>query len=179
MTAIICLSCNQPKNSSNAPTNTTKENQNLSASMSDEEKIIQSKRELSNEAIRYKDTNGVATLWGDDFEMLTSRNVTIKGVENNRHFYAMEFANKPEVKYERKPSEIKAFPQWRMASEYGVWTGSWKEADGKVNLTGTYYAKWHFTGNQWKLRSETYTAISCEGSRFCDQVPILEYSIPF
>lgn len=145
----------------------------------DDEKIIRSMRQRYNEAIQYHDTIGITTVWGNDFEMLTSRNVQIKGTENNRRSFANEFTNKPNVKYTRTPSEIKTFPQWRMASEYGTWVGQWAEQDGLVTIKGTYYAKWHFTGHEWKLRMEVFTAESCNGSKYCDKVPILEESVNF
>ncbi len=145
----------------------------------EEEKIIRSLRQRYNEAIQLHDTMGITTVWGNDYEMLTSRNQQIKGIENNRRSFAKEFAANPGVKYTRTPMEIVPFSQWRMASEYGTWVGQRTEADGLVTIKGTYYAKWHFTGHEWKLRMEVFTAISCDGSKFCDQVPILEEAVNF
>ncbi|MEP7269799.1 MAG: nuclear transport factor 2 family protein [Saprospiraceae bacterium] len=170
------LSCHQ----NTANNNPKEELQNRTTTkMSEEEMIIRSKRELSNQAIQFHDTDGISIIWCEDFQTITSRNEEITGIAANRHSYAQEFSSKDSLKYIRTPLEIKTNPKWRMASESGTWVGQWSEPDGPVTVKGTYYAKWHYLGNQWKVRMEVYTAISCEGSRYCDQVPILEYDKPF
>ena len=175
---VLVISCK--KNMSTKPTSESPETQvQNSLIQTEEEKIIRSLRQRSNEAIQFQDTTGITTVWGNDFEMLTSRNQQIKGIENNRRAFAKEFMTKPAVKYIRTPTEIKTFSQWRMASEYGNWQGSWTEPDGLVMIKGTYYAKWHFTGHEWKLRMEVFTAEACTGSKFCDQVPILEEAVSY
>jgi len=175
---VFIIHCKQTTNSKPNIVNPDNQVQQLSV-QTEEEKIIRSMRQRYNEAIQLHDTMGITTVWGNDFEMLTSRNQQIKGIENNRRLFIKEFKERPNVKYTRTPTEVKPFPQWRMASEYGVWQGQWSEPDGLVMIKGTYYAKWHFTGHEWKLRMEVFTAESCQGSKFCDQVPILEEAKDF
>lgn len=171
---LACKPTSKPVSSSQSAVSET-----VQPKQTEEEKIILSLRQRYNEAIHLHDTMGITTVWGKDYEMLTSRNQQIKGIENNRRSFAKEFAANPSVKYTRTPKEIVPFSQWRMASEYGTWVGQRTEADGLVTIKGTYYAKWHFTGHEWKLRMEVFTAISCDGSKFCDEVPILEEAVNY
>jgi hypothetical protein len=91
-----------------------------------------------------------------------------------RQSFAQEFKLKPDVVYIRTPVTIQVYENWDMASEIGTWTGQWKEPDGLVKLTGTYYAKWHKLNSVWKIRAEIFTPLTCDGSKLCDQKPELE-----
>ena len=73
--------------------------------------------------------------------------------------------------YRRTPDEVTVYAPWLMAAERGRWTGSWTDPDGKIQLTGSYYAKWRKVDGQWLVESETYVPETCTGGAYCTRVP--------
>lgn len=140
--------------------------------LTDEQQIRQA-REQSNQAIARHDSMALATYWTEDFHLITSRNTEVSGREANRKSFANEFKNKPDVIYVRTPARVEVFSDWGMASETGTWTGQWKEPDGQVQVSGTYYAKWHTINGVWKIRAEVFTPLHCTGNSFCLKKPSL------
>lgn len=138
----------------------------------EDETLIRSVRQKSNDAIARQDTVALAETWTTDYHIISSRNFEISGMENNRHNFAREFATKKELLYVRTTGNLELFTDWNMASESGTWTGQWREPDGLVKFSGTYLAKWHKVGGQWKIRAEIFVPLSCSGSSFCEKKPI-------
>jgi ketosteroid isomerase-like protein len=136
-----------------------------------EAKIIEGLRAQSNLAIAQKDTNKIASFMAPDFTIVSSRSFEGKTREVGRHLFALEYATKKDVIYERIPDKVQVYPNWKMAAEYGHWTGSWIEPDGKIQLEGTYYAKWHKLNGEWKIRVEVFVPLACKGSAACDKRP--------
>lgn len=139
---------------------------------SDEQQIREARR-LSNQAISKHDSLTVASFWTDDFVLISSRNAEVHGKNENLHWLSKEFSSKPDVVYVRTPKQVDVYDNWKMASESGTWIGEWKAADGRVKISGTYYAKWHKTENGWKIRAEVFTPLKCAGSNFCKELPKL------
>jgi ketosteroid isomerase-like protein len=136
-----------------------------------EAKIIEGLRTQSNLAIAQKDTNKIASFMAPDFTIVSSRSFEGKTREVGRHLFALEFATKKDVIYERIPEKVQVYQNWKMAAEYGRWTGSWIEPDGKIQLEGNYYAKWHKLNGEWKIRVEVFVPLACKGSAACDKRP--------
>ncbi|MDZ7647055.1 MAG: nuclear transport factor 2 family protein [Cytophagales bacterium] len=128
----------------------------------------------SNQAIANHDSLAVADFLTEDFHIVSSRNSESSGRDSMRQSFSQEFKVKPDVIYIRTPVTIQVYENWDMASEIGTWTGQWQEPDGLVKLTGSYYAKWHKVNGTWKIRAELFTPLTCEGSKFCDQKPMIE-----
>ncbi len=139
---------------------------------SQEESLIRSSREKSNQAIAQRDTATLASLWTNDFHVVSSRNAEMSGRIPNRDRFAADFANRPDILYVRTPEVIKVFEQWNMASEAGHWSGHWTDNGVRVELGGTYFAKWHKINGRWLIRAEIFVPLTCAGGKFCDQVPI-------
>ena len=94
-----------------------------------------------------------------------------EGRDANIESFADQFRTRPDVVYRRTPDAVRVFKPWLMASEYGTWTGSWTEADGKIQLTGRYFAKWRKVNDAWLIESETYVPEGCTGGASCTRVP--------
>jgi len=144
-----------------------------SAQRSDEQQIREA-RLLHNRALADHDTVAISSFHTSDYHVISSRNFTIQGRDQNSYFLSREFKEKKGVVYVRASKSIEVFPEWSMAGENGVWSGQWQEADGLVKLSGTYYAKWHKINGQWKIRAEIFTPLRCSGSKFCNTEPRLE-----
>lgn len=136
--------------------------------MSKDELAIRERRALFNQAIANHDTLHIGDLWMENFSLLTSTNLSIVGKQENIESFTTHFIDRPDVLYVRTPNQIKIFDAWGMASESGHWEGSWSDGDGKIEIGGTYYAKWHKVDSQWLLRAEVYTPTHCAGGIYCD-----------
>jgi ketosteroid isomerase-like protein len=139
-----------------------------------EEALIRTARQQFNNAIAQHDSTNIASFCTEDYTAVSSRNFEIKGIEGEVKALATEFRTRKEVLYVRTPTQVDVFNAWNMASEMGNWTGQWQEADGLVKLSGTYYAKWHKVKGTWKIRAEVFTPLTCGGSKFCDQAPVIQ-----
>lgn len=140
--------------------------------MSRDEESIRETRALFNQAIANHDTLHIGDSWMNDFLLLTSTNMHVEGKEENIKSFSQHFKDRPDVIYIRTPKKIDVFESWGMASEYGQWEGSWTDIDGKIEVGGTYYAKWHKVENEWRLRAEIYTPTHCQGGEYCTQLKI-------
>ena len=81
-------------------------------------------------------------------------------------------ADAADVIYVRTPDVIRVFPEWKMASETGTWVGRWSQDKDKIELSGTYFAKWHKVKGAWLIRAEIFVPLRCTGGKYCDQGPI-------
>jgi ketosteroid isomerase-like protein len=142
----------------------------LAVQQSDEEQI-RARRESSNQAIARHDTAGIGAILADNVVVVTSNSVHRAGREANEQSFAEQFQSRPDVVYRRTPSEVRVFAPWLMASESGTWTGSWTDADGRIQLSGRYFAKWRKLKGQWLVESETYVPETCTGGAFCSKAP--------
>jgi ketosteroid isomerase-like protein len=136
-----------------------------------DEQEIRARRESSNAAIARHDPAGIGAILLDDVVVVTSNSVHRPGRAANEESFAEQFRTRPDVVYRRTPAEVRVFAAWLMASESGTWTGSWTDPDGKIQLTGRYFAKWRKRGGQWLVESETYVPETCTGGGYCTRVP--------
>lgn len=132
---------------------------------------IRQRRESSNAAIVRHDTAGIAAVLAPHVTVVTSNSVHVAGRAPYMQRFAEQFRGRPDVVYRRTPRDIRVFHPWRMAAEYGQWTGSWTDSDGKVQLTGTYFAKWREMDGAWFIESETYVPETCAGGEYCRTIP--------
>ncbi len=145
----------------------------------DDEGQIRAARELSNNAIAVRDTLALASVWTEDYHVITSRNAEASGRAANIARFKSEYSSKPDVIYVRTPARIDIFSKWSMAAESGTWIGRWTESgrppDGqeeRVVLQGRYFAKWHKTNGKWMIRAEIFVPLNCSGDEFCGRAPI-------
>lgn len=142
-------------------------------SMSPDETSIRDVRMKSNQAIADHDTLAVATAWTEDFLVISSTNSLAVGREENRKLFVSIFSARPDVIYIRTPEKIDAMEEWGMAAEEGTWEGRWTEGADKIEIDGTYYAKWHKIDGEWLIRAEVFTPIHCKGGSYCNNQPQL------
>jgi ketosteroid isomerase-like protein len=136
-----------------------------------DEAQIRARRAASNEAIARHDTAGLGAILAPNVIVVTSNSVHREGRDANVESFAEQFRTRPDVLYRRTPDDVRVFAPWLMAAERGRWTGSWTDADGKIQLAGSYYAKWRKVDGQWFVESETYTPETCTGGAYCTKVP--------
>jgi uncharacterized protein (TIGR02246 family) len=141
-----------------------------SVGQSSDETLIRRARQASNEAIRAHDAETVASFFTDDYSLVSSANLQIAGREENRRNLTKQFEDRPDVVYVRTPRELGFYEPWAMAYEIGTWEGSWSD-DGRVQIGGTYLAKWQKIEGKWLIRAEVFVPTHCEGTAYCDTRP--------
>ena len=142
-----------------------------SAQVSSDERAIRQLRASSNAAIARHDTGGLGAAMAEHVIVVTSRSAQSIGRAVNMRAFADQFRERPDVVYERTADEVRVFQAWGMASERGHWIGSWTDSDGKIQIGGSYFAKWRRVNGRWLIESETYVPESCTGGAYCRTVP--------
>jgi len=137
-----------------------------------EVELIREVRAMSNKAIAEHDTAAIVRSWTTDYHLVTSRNAEAHGRKENAERIQKEFESKQDVVYTRTPERVSVFTEWNMASEHGTWVGRWKEGEEAIEISGTYFAKWHKVDGQWMIRAEVFVPLKCSGGAFCATSPI-------
>lgn len=128
-------------------------------------------RDFNNKAIKDRDTLTIDDAWMDNVVVISSANSQINGKEALKKVFLDQFESSADAIYIRNPVKIEIMKQWGMASEVGTWEGSWTAPDGKIEIGGTYYAKWHKVRSKWLIRTEVYTPTHCIGGAYCNTIP--------
>lgn len=145
---------------------------NSSSPISMEEISIRYTRDSNNKAIQERDTVVLDDAWMENIMVISSTDAQIVGKEALRKVFTDQFNSYPDVNYVRTPSRIEIMNAWGMASESGTWSGGWSTTNAKIELSGTYYAKWHKVRSKWLIRTEVYTATHCKGGDYCHLIPV-------
>ena len=143
----------------------------VSAQAPSDEKLIRDSRAQSNAAIEAHDVAGIARFWMDDVHITTSTSAQANGWAANGSRMSEQFKRRPDTSYVRTPSRIDVFAAWSVASERGEWVGRWTEADGPLEIRGTYLAQWRKVKGRWLIQSELYVPTKCTGGKYCRQHP--------
>ena len=124
---------------------------------------IRSARERFNAAIASRDTATIAALLLPSYHLITGRSAQSHGVAEEVALWQGLFADST-LLYVRRTREVRSNPEWGLAEELGDWTGRLTAPDGPVRVNGSYAAKWQRdTGGVWRLQSEVFTTMHCEG----------------
>ena len=135
------------------------------------ERAIRGLRASSNAAIAKHDTAGIGAVMAENVIVMTSRSASQIGRAANMTSFAEQFRTRTDVVYVRTPQQVRVYEPWGMASEHGRWTGSWTDSDGKIQIGGSYFAKWRFKNGKWLIESETYVPEQCTGGAYCRTPP--------
>ena len=130
----------------------------------DAEDQIRSLREQSNAAIARHDIEGVVSLLDVEYQITDGSGTLYHGRAAEPEAWAAEFARADDLVYVRTPESIEVSSSGTRAAEIGVWSGSWTAAEGMRSLEGRYAAHWVLANGRWKLRSELFVRLRCEGA---------------
>ena len=124
---------------------------------------IRAARERFNAAIVTRDTATIASMFLPTYHLISGRSAQSHGVDEEVSVWKSMFADTT-LLYVRRTREVRANPAWGIAEELGDWTGRLTAPDGPVRVNGSYAAKWQRdTGGNWRLQSEVFTTLHCEG----------------
>lgn len=141
------------------------------AAQSSDEQAIREARARSNTAIAAHDAAALANGWATDVSIVSSTGAQAVGRDANRERFAQQFTTRPGLIYIRRPTTIDVYAPWDVASERGEWTGRWTEADGAVEIGGTYLVQWRRLDGRWLIQAELYVPTRCSGSAYCTRRP--------
>jgi uncharacterized protein (TIGR02246 family) len=132
---------------------------------------IRAQRARSNAAIASHDAAALAPLYAPDATVVRgSSGLALNGVAAITASLATAFADPTFVTYERTPESVTLSQGGERAAETGRWVGRWTKPDGEMRLSGIYLAMWVRLDGAWRLKSEAFVSLKCEGSRACPEV---------
>lgn len=125
---------------------------------------IKAIREESNLAIARHDVETVVSSLDEDYVITISTGDILYGREPQAATWADHFAEFRDVVYVRTPTEVTISDAYPLAIENGTWEGSRTTPNGKLNNSGSYTASWRKVDGAWKIRSELFVGLACEGA---------------
>jgi ketosteroid isomerase-like protein len=124
---------------------------------------IRALRAQSNAAIARHDVTGVVALLDVEYQITAGDGTLSQDRSAEPEIWAKEFARAADLVYVRTPSSIAVSASGDRAAEAGTWTGSMSTPAGPRKVIGRYAAYWRSVDGHWKIRSELFVALSCEG----------------
>ena len=121
------------------------------------EHTIRARRAASNRAIAMRDADLTVAFMLPDVTVAVAGGPVLVGREAQRQAFADQFADRSFHGYVRTPTDISVHPDTTLATERGVWVGTWLRGLGTQAMRGSYVAEWRFAGDAWLLRSEIFT----------------------
>ena len=130
----------------------------------DDRALIRTARAEQNRAIAAGDLDRVATFWTDDVTVRRALGHPLAGRAAARE--ALEPAGPPasRIVYQRLTKDVEVSPYWPLAFETGTWEGHLGSITGPTTIGGRYSAQWVKRGDQWRIRSEVFVALTCSGA---------------
>jgi ketosteroid isomerase-like protein len=135
----------------------------LAQEASDEEQI-RIERARYNDAIANHDVPGIVSFHDEEYQVTTSLGQLEQG-RDDAVAWEQLIATREDVVYVRSPESIEVSRDYPLAAEVGTWVGAWSTIDGQVRTGGRFSAMWRKVDGDWKVRSELFVALYCEGMR--------------
>ncbi len=130
---------------------------------SDDADTIRELRTQSNAAIARHDVAGIGSFLSKDFVITISTGGIERSRDAHLESFAAHFEEFPDVVYVRTPARIDVSEAFPLAIESGEWKGSRTTENGSYEHGGRYTAAWRKTDRGWKIYSELYVGLYCDG----------------
>ena len=119
---------------------------------------------LSNDAIARQDVRGIVSFLDDEFQITVSNGSFLSGVEEMAAAFAQQFKQFEDATYVRTTESVEIGSSAPLAYESGTWVGTWTATRGPLRTGGRYSAYWRRVDGSWKIHSELFVTLFCEGS---------------
>ena len=126
---------------------------------------VRSARADYNDAIARHDVPAIVAFLDEEYQITTSLGQLLQGPDAEAAGWQELFATRQDLLYVRSPESIEISNDYPLAAETGTWLGTWSTSDGPVRTGGRYAAMWRQVDGTWKVRSELFVALFCEGIR--------------
>ena len=133
------------------------------ASNSAEADDIRAVRAASNQAIARHDTQALVSFLDKEYVLTTGSGSIIPGRDAQRSSWDEHIDQFPDVVYVRTPVEVTLSEARSRAIENGAWVGTRTSGNGQQENGGRYTAYWRKVDGHWKIRSELFVTLYCEG----------------
>lgn len=131
----------------------------------DGERGVRDARAWYNDAIARGDAGGIAQLLAPGYHAIHGRGTHVEDTEAALEDWRNEFRTNGNGSCTRTSTEVYANGDWRIAHERGTWRCRSLVQGNSVNANGVYVAKWQRdTSGAWRVHTEVFTALHCEGS---------------
>lgn len=124
------------------------------------ELAIRMARAAFNRALAAADLAAIGPLLAADVVLVAGTDsAVIQGRKAQLLAWKREFAARERTVYTRLPDTIQLSPVAAIAFEHGQWQGV-SAADGAVQASGSYTAKWREIGGSWVIEAELYLTLA-------------------
>jgi len=134
----------------------------VAQSDSDIEQIRKIRAEY-NDAIARHDVAGIISFLDAEYQITTSLGQLSQDIEGEADDWRELIASREDLLYVRSPESIEISKDYPLAAEIGTWVGTWSTSQGPVRTGGRYTAMWRQVDGMWKVRSELFVALYCDG----------------
>ena len=132
--------------------------------LSDSDSILATRAKF-NESIANHDSSSIAGYLDSDYQITTGSGKHYRqSPHEEAESWAEMFRNSPDIIYIRTPDDVAVSSHYELASENGNWVGRWAAPEGKIEMGGRYFAQWSKVNGSWRIRSEIFVTLFCNGS---------------
>lgn len=124
---------------------------------------VRNTRGQYNDAIARHDSQAISDFLDSEYQVTTSLGQLVQDRGAEESVWATLFASRKNLLYVRSPEQIDVSRDYPLAAERGTWVGTWTTDKGPVRTGGHYSAMWRKINGAWKVRSELFVALYCDG----------------
>jgi ketosteroid isomerase-like protein len=130
---------------------------------------VRSLRAESNAAIAAHDAVRLRKVFADDYLGIvgTTGDLDSGGEATAKSYGDIEFKDASFDRYRRTPDTLQLAESGKRVAESGHWVGIWRKPDGIMRKSGVYLARWVRMDGGWRLKSELFITLECQGSVAC------------
>ena len=136
----------------------------VSAQSGDDANLIREARMRSNDAIAAHDVDAILAEVDAAFQITAGSGRLIQGRGEMGEAFAAQFAEYSDTRYVRTAESVEVSDSGLLGFETGTWVGTWTARRGPVRTGGRYSASWSKATGSWKIRSELFVTLFCEGA---------------
>jgi len=125
---------------------------------------IRTLRAQSNDAIARNDVTATLSFLDDEFHVTAGSGAMLSGAAEMGAALTQQFEAFEDVIYVRTVESVEISTSDPLAAEVGTWVGTWRSEDGPVRMGGRYSASWRRSEGVWRIRSELFVTLFCEGA---------------
>jgi ketosteroid isomerase-like protein len=130
---------------------------------------IRTARAEYNDAIARHDVTGIVSFLDEAYQVTTSLGQLLQDRDGEAAAWQDLIESREDLLYVRSPESIEISSDYPLAAELGTWVGTWSTNQGEVRTGGRYAAMWRQVDGAWKVRSELFVALYCDGAN-CPRV---------
>jgi hypothetical protein len=125
-----------------------------------QQQAIEMQRQASNAAIAARDVNKFISFFDIDYIITYGSSAKTLSLDAEAKSVKKMFEDHADVNYVRSPTDIHLSNALPIAMENGTWIGG---QTLEATYRGRYSAAWRKTDGIWKIHSELFVTLECEG----------------